>query len=103
MMTHSFQPHVSVRIKLLTTARGGRAEGIAVGEHRGILSARGQHFSFRAPIPAPGLMLGETITLEIEFIFPELALPFFKDKDEFNVWEGGIVGYGRVMKVLAPA
>lgn len=103
MMTTFHQPHVSVRIKLLTTARGGRAEGIPAGEHRGILSARGQHFSFRAHIPPPGLQLGDTTTLELEFIYPELALPFFKDNDEFNVWEGGIVGYGRVMKVLAPA
>ena len=100
MMMQPVYPQVTVRIKLLTTERGGREAGIGAGEHRGILSARGQHFSFRAMIAPPGLLLGETNLLDIEFIFPELAMPFFKDNDEFNVWEGGIVGYGRVTKVL---
>ena len=93
-------PQVTVRIKLLTPERGGREAALPPGEHRGILSARGQHFSFRAMIAPPGLLLGETSLLDIEFIFPELAMPFFKDNDEFNVWEGGIVGYGRVTKVF---
>lgn len=103
MTTPPFQPQITVRMKLLSTERGGRTEAVPGGEYRGTFSARGQHFSFRCEAPPEGLQLGETTVLDIEFLFPALALPFFKDKDEFNVWEGGIVGYGRVMKVLTPA
>jgi hypothetical protein len=91
---------ITVKLKLLTTARGGRAEPLPGGEYRGILSARGQHFSFRCELPADsGLELGESCRVEIEFLFPDLALPFFKLNDEFNLWESGIVGYGRVLKL----
>jgi hypothetical protein len=94
---------ITVKLKLLSTARGGRAEALPGGEYRGVLSARGQHFSFRCELPdADGLELGESCKLEIEFLFPDLALPFFKINDEFNLWEGGTVGYGRVLKVHRP-
>jgi len=99
-MDNPLFPQLTVKIKLLSTARGGRAEPIPEGEYRGILSARGQHFSFRCEAPPRGLAQGSTTTLDIEFLFPTLALPFFRDNGEFNVWEeGGTIGYGRVVKV----
>lgn len=101
MTTLIFFPHIAVKIKLLTTERGGRAEPIPEGEYRGILNARGQHFSFRCEVPPKGLEMGSTVTLDIEFLFPHLAVPFFKVRDEFNLWEGGTIGYGRVLKVYA--
>jgi hypothetical protein len=99
-MDNPILAHLAVRIKLLTTARGGRSESIPEGEYRGILSARGQHFSFRCDMPAGGMVLGHTANLNIEFLFPELALPFLKEQSEFNLWEGGTIGYGRVLRVL---
>ena len=99
-MNNPIVADITVKLKLLTTARGGRTEALPGGEYRGILSARGQHFSFRCALPAgAGLALGESSQVEIEFLFPDLALPFFKHNDEFNLWEGGTVGYGRVIKV----
>lgn len=100
-MINLFFPHIAVQLKLLSTARGGRADPIPEGEYRGILSARGQHFSFRCEVPATGLVQGCTNMLEIEFLFPELALPFFKDKGQFNLWETGTIGYGRVLKIYS--
>ena len=93
-------PNIAVKIKLLSTERGGRTEPIPAGEYRGILSARGQHFSFRCDVPGDGLMLGATVKLDIEFLFPHLALPFFKTGDEFNLWESGTIGYGRVLRII---
>jgi hypothetical protein len=92
-------PHIAAKVKLLTTDRGGRAEPIPEGEYQGIISARGQHFSFRCEMPPEGLEPGSTVKLDIEFLFPHLAVPFFKDQLEFNIWEGGTVGYGRVVKL----
>ena len=102
-MGAAIEPHIAVRIKLLTTDRGGRDEPIPAGEYRGILNARGQHFSFRCEMPAQGLALGDTIETDIEFLFPDLALPFFKVKNEFNLWESGTIGYGRVVRVHGAA
>ena len=103
-MTTSVTADITARIKLLKTARGGREEPLPPGEYKGIISARGQHFSFRCMLPdAVGLGLGETVTVDIEFIFPDLALPIFRANGEFNLWESGIIGYGRVLKVRARA
>ena len=99
-MNNPVVPDITVKLKLLSVARGGRAEALPGGEYRGVLSARGQHFSFRCMLPAgTGMALGDSCTLEIEFLFPDLALPFFKHDSEFNLWEGGTIGYGRVLKV----
>lgn len=98
-MAVRIHPHMQVKLKLLTTERGGREKGLPAGEYRGILSARGQHVSFRCAVPAAGFALGETGTLDIEFLFPEMALPWFSASQEFNLWEGGTVGYGRVLKM----
>ena len=102
-MSDIFAPQIAVKVKLLTTDRGGRAESLPAGEYRGVLSARGQHFSFRCEMPGDGLMLGATVTLDIEFVFPQLALRFFKTGDEFNVWDSGTIGYGRVLGQLTAA
>ena len=48
-----------------------------------------------------GLELGESCTVNIELGFPDLALPIFRANGEFNLWEGGVIGYGRVLKVSA--
>ncbi|QYF95627.1 hypothetical protein KY495_11020 [Massilia sp. PAMC28688] len=91
---------ITARIKLLRTARGGRDEPLPPGEYKGVISARGQHFSFRCMLPEDGgLGLGESVTVDIEFVFPDLALPIFRANGEFNLWEGGVIGYGRVLKV----
>ena len=102
MMNDPFVAHVTAKIKLLVTARGGRDEPLPGGEYQGVISARGQHFSFRCMLPwDTGLGLGESVTVDINFLFPHLALPIFHVNDEFNLWEGGVIGYGRVLKVRA--
>ena len=100
MTTTPLIADITAKIKLLSTSRGGRTEGLPAGEYRGTISTRGQHFSFKCVLPeANGLGLGESCTVDIEFGFPDLALPIFKANSEFNLWEGGIIGYGRVMKI----
>jgi len=95
---------ITAKIKLLKTSRGGREQPLPPGEYKGIISARGQHFSFRCRLPDDaGLGLGESATVDIEFTFPDLALPIFRANGEFNLWESGIIGYGRVLKVRARA
>lgn len=42
---------------------------------------------------------GQTLTVGVQFLFPELALPRFPIDATFRVWEGGIVGHGRVARI----
>jgi hypothetical protein len=98
-MTEPTYHHITAKIRLLSEARGGRAAPIPGGEFTGIIAARGQHFSYRCQMPPEGLAPGVTATVDIEFMFPELALPFFKVLDEFNLWEGVTIGHGRVVKL----
>ena len=100
MATNPIIADITAKIKLLSTSRGGRETGLPGGEYKGTISTRGQHFSFRCMLPeSAGLGLGESCTIDIEFGFPDLALPIFRANSEFNLWEGGIIGYGRVLKV----
>ena len=100
MATTPLIADITAKIKLLSTSRGGRTEALPAGEYRGTISTRGQHFSFRCLLPdGAGLGLGESCTVDIEFGYPDLALPIFRANGEFNLWEGGIIGYGRVIKV----
>lgn len=95
---------MTAKIKLLKTARGGRESGLPAGEYKGTISTRGQHFSFRCMLPeVTGLALGASCTVDIELGFPDLALPIFRANGEFNLWEGGVIGYGRVLQVHEPA
>ena len=102
MATTPIIADLTAKIKLLSTSRGGRAEGLPAGEYKGTISTRGQHFSFRCLLPdEAGLGLGQSCTVDIELGFPDLALPIFRANGEFNLWEGGIIGYGRVLKVTS--
>ncbi|SHH53794.1 hypothetical protein [Massilia sp. CF038] len=98
-MTIPSYHHITAKIRMLTPERGGRASPIPGGEFTGILAARGQQFSFRCRMPEGGLAPGVTATVDIEFMFPELALPFFKVLNEFTLWEGVTIGHGRVVKL----
>lgn len=50
-----------------------------------------------------GLGLGKSCIVDIELGFPDLALPIFRAIGKFNLWEGGGIGFGRVLRVRNPS
>lgn len=98
-----FNPEIDVELTLLSSDEGGR-RGPIFGEYRGVFSASSNEgYSMRFLLPdGCSFSPGETLTLAVQFYFPEQALPAFSLGTEFAMLEGRVVGYGRVAKVYRP-
>ena len=100
-MTSKVQPEIVVEISLLPTAGGGRQRPISEGEYRGILGVGQENFSVRFFVPlAGGLAPGASGKFGVQFLVPESALPYFRVGTSFTVWEGKIIGEGKVLEVI---
>ena len=103
-MSTTVTPEIIVEITLLPTEEGGRLGAIRQGEYRGVLGVGAENFSVRFFVPVEsGLNPGETSRFGVQFLFPEMALPYFPIGALFTVWEGGIIGQGQVLEVLKHA
>ncbi|SJZ52147.1 hypothetical protein SAMN02745119_00872 [Trichlorobacter thiogenes] len=103
-MSTPVKPEIVVEITLLTTEVGGRKNSIPEGEYRGVLGVGTENFSVRFFIPIEcNLTPGATQQIGVQFLFPEIALPHFPVGATFTVWEGRIIGNGRVLEVLKQA
>jgi hypothetical protein len=99
------QPQIKAEIRaaitLVPTELGGRHSTIFSGEYRGVLVIGDEHFSARFKIPeGTSLEPGRTMDVEIQFLFPETALPRFPIGEAFTIWEGRDIGFGRVTGVI---
>jgi len=100
-MTTAVSSEIEVEITLLPLGSGGRNGPILQGEYRGILGVADEHFSVRFFVPLDnGFALGSTATFGVQFLAPEAALPCFPVGTSFTVWEGRVIGTGKVTKVL---
>lgn len=100
-MSSTPTPEISAEITLLPSAGGGRNGPILEGEYRGVLGVGVEHFSVRFFVSYEGgIAPGETKFFGVQFLVPGAALPFSTFGTEFTVWEGRVVGHGRVNEVL---
>lgn len=94
------KPEIRATITLLPTEQGGRRSGLPSGaEYRTVLGAGGEHFSARF-IVENALEPGGSTDVEIQFLFPEAALPKFPVGATFTIWEGRDIGTGRVTSLI---
>ena len=94
-------PEIIVEITLLPPETGGRKGAILHGEYRGVLGIGPENFSVRFLVPfAEGFSPSQTQQFGVQFLFPEAALPYFSVGTSFTVWEGRVIGNGRVLEVL---
>lgn len=101
-MSTPVRPEIFACVSLLSSAQGGRAGPILHGEYRGVLQLPKEAFSFRTFIESDsGLAPGHSAEIGIQFLVPELALPLLSEGTEFSVWEGKLIGNGRVTRVCA--
>lgn len=95
-------PDLLVSIQLRPASAGGRQSAIPAGEYRGIVGVRGVTFSMRWLLPdgkriEPG---GPEERVGLQFLDREIATPNFMEGTSFEVWEGKVIGEGRVVEVL---
>jgi hypothetical protein len=97
------RPEVRARIRLLTTAEGGR-KGPILGPSFGCPTRiQSRYFDCRLQTTPPGpIALGETVEVQLQFLCPELALPLLAVGQAFALWEGHTIGEGIVLELLKP-
>ena len=97
------RPEVRARIRLFTTAEGGR-KGPVLGPWFGCPTRiQGKYFDCRLQTVPPGpIALGEPVEVQMQFLCPELALPLLAVGCEFALWEGRTIGEGIVLELLQP-
>ena len=94
-------PEIVAEITLLPSEKNGREGPILQGEYRGVLGVGAENFSVRFFVPLEcGFAPSQTLCVGIQFLFPQAALPVFLVGTQFSVWEGGVIGHGRVVEVL---
>jgi hypothetical protein len=93
-------PEIDAVITLFPSHAGGRQHAMT-GEYRGVLSlSEDEAYSMRITVPHQiEFRPGHTLTVGVQFLFPEMVLPRFPVDATFRVWEGGIVGHGRVVRI----
>jgi hypothetical protein len=97
-------PEIIVEITLYPSEVGGRKGAILQGEYRGVLGVGSENFSVRFFVPfEDGFSPSQTQRFGVQFLVPEAALPHFPAGAEFSVWEGRVIGSGRVLEVLRHA
>lgn len=101
-METSVTPEIDAEITLLSSGKGGRQQAIS-GDYRGVLSlSERESFSMRFVVPQDTeFRPGQTLTVGVQFLYPQAALPRFPIGSKFKVWEGGVIGHGRVVAIRA--
>ena len=100
-MDRSVTPEIIVEIKLCPSEAGERKGAILQGEYRGVLGVGSENFSVRFFVPfEDDFSPNQTRRFGVQFLVPEAALPHFSAGTEFSVWEGRVIGSGRVLEVL---
>jgi hypothetical protein len=103
-MSSPVTPEIVVEITLLSFKAGSRNGAILQGEYRGVLGVGSEHFSVRFFVPVEGgLLPNQRARLGVQFLVPEAAVPHFPVGTAFTVWEGKVIGNGRVLEVLHDA
>lgn len=103
-MSKPVVPEIVVEITLLPSEAGGREGVIRQGEYRGVLGIGRENFSVRFFVPrSDGFAPSQVQRFGVQFLVPETALSHFPVGTEFTVWEGRVIGNGRVLEVLRHA
>ena len=100
LTTDTVVPDIVVELRLLPTSRGGRMSPIRRGEYRAVFGVDGQYFSCRLFVSMPdGMAPGETAHFGVQFLVPQVALPFFGVGTHFTLWDHRTIGRGVVLGV----
>src|SRR5258705_3438512 len=95
------KPDAIIKIRLKTTADGGRQSAIAIAKHPfGCpLFVSGEAFDCRFLIEDRTLELGGTYEVPIKFLHPDLALPKLSVGTPVTLWEGRDIATGKVLSL----
>ncbi len=95
-------PDIKVKLRLLTTAEGGRKSGIPETQFGCPLFHCGEAFDCRLLLDqmGGGLELGEVKVVPIKFMSPDKIKGRLKEGDSIRLWEGKDIAEGEILEVL---
>lgn len=96
------EPDAIIRVRLKTTAEGGRQSAILVGKDPFScpLFVDGEAFDCRLLITNQTLKLGGTYELPIKFLRSDLALPRLLLGKSVTLWEGKDIATGEIISLM---
>lgn len=95
------KPDIIARIRLLTTAEGGRMSNIAAGDYGCPVMFGDKGFDCRLirSENARPLILGTIEEVLVKFLSRDLVEKHLQEGARFNLWEGKVIGEGEILKV----
>ena len=101
---NSIRPDIIAEVSLLPTDQGGKTKSIPPIQFGCPIQLGGKGFDCRLLLDqvGTGLAPGETITVPIKFLYPELARPRLKVGLRFTLHEIGKIGDGEILEILDP-
>jgi hypothetical protein len=104
-MNRSLRPDVIARVRLLTTAEGGRHRALPTAMFGCTFFFEGRFFDCRLLLDqrGHGLELGQERTeVPIKFLFPDCIKHRLQPAARFKLWDGKYIAEGEVVEVVAP-
>ena len=98
----NYKPDVEGEVTYLTSEAGGRGTPITATGYRGDFHFRGQSYvTVHEYVGVDSVHPGQTVSVHLKFLRPQLLHPILSVGDEFEVREGArVVAHGRVTKIL---
>ena len=97
-----WKPDILAEISLLPTQAGGRKDPTPVTWLGCPVQVDGKYFDARIDLSELGpVEPGQTVRVPLKFLCPEVALVHFVAGKVFALWEGRVIGSGKVLTAYA--
>lgn len=95
-------PDIIAQVHLATTAEGGRSNVISAAQFECLFRLNGEDFFCRLLLDQTGQTLapGETATIPIKFLSPQLVKPLLRVGGKFELRELRVFAYGKVIEII---
>ena len=93
-------PDITVEVTFLPTCEGGRQGPTPADRYGCPLGFEGEYFDVFFDLSSVGRMApGSTVRVPARFLSPRLIKPRLVVGSQFTLWEGRIIGKGRVLEI----
>jgi hypothetical protein len=92
-------PDLLLRVKLKTTAEGGRSGDVVGPDYRCPLIVGGRGFDCRF-LPFDRLILGVEKNIQVKLLNKDLAISHMVIGQRIELWEGRVIGVAIVLKIF---
>jgi hypothetical protein len=96
------KPEIILEVSFKTPEEGGRKNPVVGPQYGCPILIDGEYFDCRMLLDTTQLILGKIYRLPVQFLSPHLVLPKLSIGKVVGLWEGKIIGSGKVIQFLIP-